>query len=678
MVVRHDSHEGDSPLLGKSQQRRSVSSASSYPSVKEIPCHKMISTIWSVAALYFTDEASKCKAWSMSGAVLVMMLGFAALELWFLTMFRQFQNSLHRKEQEQFYSLLKTICVVAIAKMPAVAIRDALKGTLALEWRRYLTNTLLHRYLSGNQAYYRLKSQSCDLDNPDQRIAQDTGAFTQSVLDFVSVMLQAMITILTQSAILFAISPNLFIFVIAYSVVMNWFSFAVFGGRLTTISRKILAQEASLRFGLVRVRENAEPIAFYQGATFERNRCRSFLSELLGSLYTKLTLTVLFSSFQALMGTLMYVLPYAIVAGKYFNNELDFGSLTVAATVLLQLENSFNALVFQMDQVTSMGAQAVRIQQIWETLIDISKVHDGTEHDRTRFFDRGDELCTQSINLVDLPSAATSEQSTLVLSLNDVTLLPPYGQVPLVHNLTLDLKCGDSLLFCGPSGIGKSSLLRAIGGLWSSGMGCIERCPSEQIFFVPQEPYLCLGTLRDNATYPGNFIGSSGHQSVAGPTDAEIRSALREVNAGYLLTRFDLDDPVDLDCVLSGGERQKIGFSRLLLRPPGIRLAIMDEATSALDEASENRIYQLLGAKSPSYISVGHGMNLLRFHSHRLSMERGPQGDCMWQLSKLKGGYQHAHEEQGCTEKIRDAKLENNVLPTASDGDDDGQKWSPL
>mmetsp|Transcript_115710 Transcript_115710/g.367958 ORF Transcript_115710/g.367958 Transcript_115710/m.367958 type:complete len:698 (+) Transcript_115710:156-2249(+) len=647
--------------------RSSGANPSVHPQVKKVELRELIRAIWVVSKAFFQDEASKRRSISMAVLLLVMMFGFAFINLWFLTTFRDFNNALHDKDKDKFYDLMYRICVVALAIMPVSAARDALKGSLALEWRRYLTNTLMSKYIGDSQAFYRLKLHGCDLDNPDQRIAQDTGEFTGALLHFTTVVMQACIVILTQSGMLMAISPELFLFVVAYCLIMNVVTFVVFGGRLTAVNRSVLAQEASLRFGLVRVRENAEPIAFYQGAAFEKARCGDFFAELMSTLYAKMCLMVTFESFQATMGLFVSVLPYMVVAGKYLSGDLDFGAMSEAAAVLAALERSFNTMVSQMERMSSMGAQAVRIQQIWEVLDHISEVHEGKYSDDGALLERGGEMGARGVSLVELPADSLLRADVALLRLEDITLQPPLGQVALVHDLSFELKSGDSLLVCGPSGIGKSSLLRAIGGLWASGRGSIERCASSQCFFVPQEPYLCLGSLRENATYPGSFTagGVSSSSSAPSPTDAEIRAALADVNISYLLERFDLDEAVDLDTVLSGGERQRLGFARLLLRPAGLRFAIMDEATSALDEVNENKVYQLLRARVASYISVGHRANLENFHTHRLNLERTALGGCSWRMGRTKAFLSDAAGGAFCASPERDEGARENEVAEA-------------
>lgn len=404
------------------------------------------------------------------------------------------QNALHDKDSEVFYDNLKQIVVACVAVLPVVALRDGLKGSLALEWRRYLTARLLTMYIGDAQAYYRLKLQGADIDNPDQRIGQDTGQFTVVLPDFVCRVLQAIIVIVTLTSVLLSLDTQLFFFVLAYSVGMNLLTFGVFGSRLTFVNRLTLAQEASFRFGLVRVREHAESIAFYQGAPFEKARCSECFSELMATLYHKLFLMVSFESFNAMMGLLISVLPYGIIAGKYLSGSMDFGAMSEASAILAALERSFTILVANLESITSMGAQAMRIRKLWDSLHRLTEPEPSGKD--------GGLLMggSRAISLLELP--ATSVPCVL-LRLDDVTLRPPVGQVPLVCGLSLALRASEALLVCGPSGIGKSSILRAIGGLWASGCGSIERCAGSQSFFVPQEPYLCLGTLRDNCTYPG-------------------------------------------------------------------------------------------------------------------------------------------------------------------------------
>jgi len=215
------------------------------------------------------------------------------------------------------------------------------------------------------------------------------------------------------------------------------------------------------------------------------------------------------------------------------------------------------------------------------------------------------------------------------LRLSGISVLPPRSQEPLVSGLSLVLRDGQSLIISGPSGAGKSSLLRAIGGLWASGRGTIERCHIQECFFAPQVPYLCMGTLRENTTYPltANFSRSP-------ESDELVRRALKLANVGYLADRHGLDNVVSWDDVLSGGEKQRVGFARLMTRK-GVRLALLDEATSAMDPENEDLTYERLREHVSCFASVGHRPNLEKFHSHKLALRPLKAGGCEGELLEL-------------------------------------------
>eukprot|EP00439_Symbiodinium_sp_Y106_P067573 s364_g11.t1 len=584
------------------------------PTVEKLRLRQLLRSVVLVASGFFRDKSSRLVAWSLACALLVMMLGFSLLQMWFLNTFREFQNALHDKDQQKFYSTLLLMFKVVLSIMPLLALRELLRGALALEWRRYLTSSLLSRYIGESRMYYRLKLLGKGLDNPDQRIAQDCGEFTDAILQFLALLVQNIMLILFQSSLLFKISPDLFYFVVVYSIVLNVLTFVVFGGPLTRLRRRILAQEASFRFGLVRVREHAESIAFYGGESFERGRCQDrFFSSLMDTLYRMLGVTVSFSIILAAATYVVRVAPFAVLAGKYFKGDIDFGAMMEAFSILSGLEDAFTTLVSQMSSITDMGAQAIRIQQIWDLVSDDSK---GLADRPAITMER------------DADSIKESQEVPVLLQMQEVTLQTPSGHAVLVERLSFQLRQGESLLLCGRSGVGKSSLLRSIAGLWGRGTGVIRCCPQRETFFLPQETYLCLGTLRENATYPQEAGG-------ADPRDDAIREVLVKVNLDYLHDRYGLDKPVDFDAVLSGGERQRLGFARLLLRP-NLKFAILDEATSALDRSNQSAMYENLQRHVQGFVSIGHSSSLEVFHTQKLVLERSSEGAAGWRLESIR------------------------------------------
>lgn len=489
---------------------------------------------------------------------------------------------------------------------------------------------LLGAYINNNQAFYRLKEQGKDIDNPDQRIGQDVGAFTGCVIGLITNLAQALLVIITMSFILYEMSSALFWYMIIGSLAMTIVSFVCFGAPLMRIQRVALAREATLRFSLVRIRENAESIAFYQGAPFEKMRCMEFFTKVLHIQYRHLAVFMAFHGFQSAVFMAFPFLPPLIMAPLYFDDKISFGDIQKANMLFSMLMHSMTSVAAQLEPISNLGAQAVRVSQLQERLVSMDKLkQDGLDTDSEES-DASDNEDLRAIELREMVEVAQSPPlggNRDCLRLSNVTLQPPNSSTALITDLSFVLSEGQSLMIKGPSGIGKSSLLRAIAGLWARGFGSIERCHISECFFAPQSPYLCVGTLRENALYPRNkSVG------IISEEDTRVRDALNKANIGYIVDRHGLDTEVSWDEVLSGGEKQRLSFARLLLRT-GVRFAILDEATSAMDPENELQAYELLRAHVPCFASVGHRPSLENFHTHKLSLEPTKGGGAIGVLS---------------------------------------------
>eukprot|EP00930_Biecheleria_cincta_P034353 TRINITY_DN23754_c0_g2_i1.p1 TRINITY_DN23754_c0_g2~~TRINITY_DN23754_c0_g2_i1.p1 ORF type:complete len:505 (+),score=85.10 TRINITY_DN23754_c0_g2_i1:31-1515(+) len=489
-------------------------------------------------------------------------------------------------------------------------------------------------YIDSNQSFYRLKMQYGNVDNPDQRIAQDIDQFTRVAVMLATHLVEDILKVVANSFALLAISPTLFYVLTGFSIAYTLLVVCCFVSPLMRVERRILAVEADLRYILVRLREHAESIAFFRGAEGERVGCEVVLDRCISASYKKLFIDIIFRALTGILQHLAHFLPMLVVVPMYFTGQVEFGTINEAQALFNHLMRGMLDFSKEMDDIAKLGAQAVRVQELWdalESIQDTVSTDEGESSDEELVSggeldddddDDDDQHGCGVVSVQDLESDAA-----LCLRLDEVTLYPPFGSMPLIRDLSLSLYKGQSLLIEGPSGSGKSSLLRAIGGLFSRGHGAVSRKCLERSFFVPQAAYICLGSLRDNICYPKENMD---HE----PTDEELHGVLQALNVGHIADRHGLDKPIAFDNILSGGEKQRLNFARLLIRKD-LEFALLDEATSALDEANEQIVYGLLRRQVPCYVSVGHRPQLAACHGSKLVLEKIPQGGCRGTLIPL-------------------------------------------
>lgn len=598
------------------------------PAKTSVTWKDTLSSTYRIASMMLRARETRFKGFGIIFFLVFLLMLETIVAAWLSQLFNEATNALVYLDSEAFYQVLNLIAFAAACHLPVVCTLEALGGTFAIEWRRCVTKNLLKKYISGSQAYYRMKSMDATIDNPDQRIGQDVAEFTVNVVKVLVTIVGSGFKVFVMSGILIAISANLYIYMLVGSVVFTVLFLKIFGGTLMRLTRLVLGQEATFRFGLIRVRENAESIAFFRGAPFELIRCTELVEKALKTYYRRLAVWVVFTGGQKAVVTFAQFLPTLLLGPSVLRGETTVGTIAQTNMLFGLLLASLTSLISDLQTLASMGAQAVRIEQLRNTLEALENDASVTQVGQN-FVARSMTSITlrerESIDHEEFDGASGSDS----LVLEKVSLLPPRSSEPLVSDLSLTLRKGESLLLCGESGIGKSSLLRAIGGLWAEGSGCITRSAVERSFFLPQKPYLCLGTLRENIEYPKP---PTAEVDVAG--SAAILQALGDVGLGYIAERHGLDTEVDFEGVLSGGEKQRLGFARLLLRPT-VDFAILDESTSALDAQNEDIVYRLLAAKVPTFVSVGHRASLDRFHTHKLLLERRPCGSSSGTLQKL-------------------------------------------
>ena len=496
---------------------------------------------------------------------------------------RFFQTALSERDAPTYWRFLFIYAGVFVVATPVVVYYRYAREKLGLHWRQWLTEQLLGRYFN-NRAYYDIDHNPA-IDNPDQRISEDVRAFTRTSLTFLLMVLDSIISLIAFTGILWSISHVLVGVLLVYAT-LGTAGTVLLGRRLIRLNFNQLRQEANFRYGLVHVRDNAESIAFYQGEEEESLMVRQRLAQALRNFNLLLGWQRNLDFFTRGYGYFVIIVPALVVAPRYFAGELDFGGITQASFAFGQVLSALSIIVDEFDSLSAFAAGVDRLDSFRATMAAPDQP-------------------------IDHPNALIERQLGTAIALKDLTLQIPGTDKRLVDGLSVAVPQGQALLVMGPSGCGKSSLLRAIAGLWSQGSGTVVAPATSEMMFLPQRPYMPLGTLRHQLLYPHH------HRQVE---DGALMAVLRQVNLADLPERVGGWD-VELDWVhvLSLGEQQRLAFARLLLTQP--RYAILDEATSALDTANEADLYRRLREQGMTVISVGHRDSLQRYHDKLLRFD---------------------------------------------------------
>ena len=539
--------------------------------------------------------------------LVTLLLGQTAFNVLFNHETGEFTSALAARDAERFWASIRRYTFILLAAVPIYALYYFVRDTLGLRWRRWLTDHFLERYFS-HRAYYLLNAAQ-GIDNPDQRIAEDIHSYTQQSLYFSMIVLGSVIQLVAFSSVLWSISRGLVFFLIGYAVFSSAFTAMVFGKPLISLNFRQLQREADFRFGLVRVREHAEPIAFHHGEPREKATLQRMFEALFLNTRKILRWQLKLNLFQYAHSFVTIVLPSVIIAGDVLSGELEVGRAIQAAGAFAAILSALTVIVEHFEGLSRFSAGVDRLHAFAQTLDEVSRPGDARE---------GAETAQALPQIQTLPAPE--------LALKGLTVYTPRQEHLLVRDLSLSIRPGEGLLIAGPSGAGKSSLLRVMAGLWTTGSGQVLRPAGPDMLFLPQQPYLPLGDLRSQLLYP---------QVEREITDAELLQWLERVNLPDLAERFGgLQVQRDWAKLLSVGEQQRLAFARALLGKP--RYLLLDEATSALDAANEQGLYRQLAGLSITPVSVSHHAAIQPFHQQVLELPGGgawavhPARDYKW------------------------------------------------
>ena len=568
--------------------------------MQKVSAQKLDLSTWrnflSLAKPFFYSE-KRGRAFFLIAMLIGLSVSVTRLSVWMGDITGNYMNALSEKNSEQFYHYLLIFAVAVSCTVPVAVFYRYVEDQFALLWRRWLTQHFLTRYFS-HRSYYRINIEKT-LDNPDQRIVDEIRTFTGTSISFLLIVFNSSVNLIAWSAVLWRISSTLTYTSFTYSFVGSVMTMLI-GKRLVALNFAQVKKEADFRYNLVQIRDNSESIAMYRGEEKEATQVKQRLRDVLRNLNLLIGWNRNLGFFIRGYDYFKSVIPVLIVAPLFFSSEVKFGTVATATIAFSWVLDALSLIVSQFERLSSFAATISRLHSLSEEL------------------DKGDRYCAWPR---ENPTWITIG-SNPKLSLQKLTVMTPNRQRTLIKDLSFDLEEGKNLLVSGSSGVGKTSLFRAIAGLWTDGQGTIMRPDLEEVVFLPQTPYMVMGSFRQQLRY--SIRGEEGN-------DEQLKEVLYKVKLSNLLARVgSFDDEYDWTHILSLGEQQRIAFARLFLAKP--RLSFLDEATTALGLDNEKELYDLLKDYGKSYVSIGHRPSLLAFHDYHLEI----LGEGAWKVTQLR------------------------------------------
>ena len=541
---------------------------------------------WMFAGGYLSPKRS-IKPLLFFVLIVTLTLFSVRLSLVHSTWYNNMYTALQEFNQTVFWEQMILFCFIAGFSVAAALISYYLNQRFSINWIEWLNTELLEKWMD-KRAYYKSQYIGNNLDNPDQRIQQDIQSYVKTTLSLSTGVIDAVTSMISYTILLWGLAGPMtllgieipramvylvFAYVIFTTLIAFWLGKPLI--RLNFANEKL---NANYRYSLIRVKEYAESIAFYAGEKVEKSRLYKQFRAVIDNMWDIVFRALKFSGFNLVVSQISVVFPLLIQVGRYFEKQIKLGDLMQTLQVFGKLHSNLSFFRNTYDSFAEYKA----------TLDRLTGFHYSVEAAQKQ----------SKTDITDHPTDVIFQR---------LSVKSPMGKI-LIKDLNLTLTQGNSLLIQGQSGVGKTTLLRTIAGLWSYAEGKIF-CPQHNTLFLSQRPYLPQGNLLTALYYP---------DTTENVDLAKITRVLERVQLAHLQDRLEQEQ--DWSRILSLGEQQRLAFARLLLHKP--KVAFLDEASASLDEGMEHAMYRLIREELPNttIISVGHRSTLVPLHQQQLEL----------------------------------------------------------